>query len=79
MRLQLQMERGKEPTVLQLFPFPEFAMLLRLVHVVVSEVSNLIPSEFYLLLHGCNDGMRSQRYPMCDRRLDYEARRDQLR
>jgi len=43
------MERGTEPTVLQLFLFREFAMLLQLVRVEVSEVSNLIPSEFYLL------------------------------
>jgi hypothetical protein len=73
------MEQGTQPNGLRRDQFREFAMLLRLVRVEVSEVSILILSDFYLLLHGCNDGMRSQRYPMCDCHRDYEEQHDQWR
>jgi len=72
------MERGKEPTVLQLFQFREFAMLPLQARVEESLIANLIPSNVYLPLSDCTCGTLKQHFPNCVPHLDCAESRGQL-
>jgi len=72
------MELDKEPNDLQHDLFLKSATQRRLVREEVSEVSNQVLLKSYLPSHGCNDGMRLQRYPMHDLHLCFVEQRDQL-
>ena len=79
MRRQLQMELGREPNDLPRGRCQEFAMLHQLALVEVSEVSNPVLLEFYLLSDDCIDGMHLPRYPTNDLHRDFAELHDQWR